>query len=69
MSTEKGSGSKTINRPHWKDIAEQQSKDIIKLEQELVRLRANGAEPFDLAKIKAESFAAGVASISKHLIS
>jgi hypothetical protein len=67
MTTEKGTGSKIINRPHWKAIAESQSATIAKLESEVARLRANGADGADLARIKADAFAAGVASVSSYV--
>lgn len=67
--TSRVKGSKTgkvINRPHYRDLCEELSLRCQALEQEIDRLRANGADKTDLAKIKAESFAAGVAAASAH---
>lgn len=55
-----------LNRPAWKHICEEQTKTILELEKEIERLRANGADKTDIARIKAESFAAGVAAASAH---
>lgn len=57
-----------INKPHYKALHEAALERIAILENDIAHLRANGASDSDLAKIRAESFAAGVASVSLHLL-
>lgn len=58
---------RTINRPAYKERAENAEAMVKTLQKEVRKLRENGSSDVDVAKIKAEAFSAGVASVSSYL--
>jgi hypothetical protein len=53
-----------INRPHWKELCREKDERIAELEAQVASLQTTGVDPGLIARVKAEAFAAGVASMA-----